>query len=634
MKPRALQGLLALAGLLLVAGVPAQTQKQKQKHTPVSNIIIGGGMRHCSSFNGAEQGNLCSQPWGQILAQDAALAGLGLERILFDRTVAMPTFSYRIDAAGMQALNALPAALLADASKKKLTANLSASSAKSGLSLAAFESLALGASPELVLSPTERAALLHSFVEPLQPDRRKRQLQARSIVFSSDAETQRIYRAFVQAAAAAGQVKVPRVGLITSASRNPFNDRDINYYALKSAGAEVVWLPLDGALRQALDADDCAHLPIYFNAYANNTANTGGQSSLFHQEQVFPDLADQQLAFCAQQGARLNAELQGLDGVFISGGDQARVLESFISRDASGAHSRSSEQLRLLRERFAAGRLAVAGSSAGNSVQAGGRWRGKPVPMISGGEALQTLSSGFSQGQGPTVEGASKLGVSYAGGGLGLFNFGPLDSHFSERAREARLLRLVADSGMDYGFGVDENTALQVHRADTAGLTAFSVIGAGGVFIVDVRRARASGESAGAFRLHDAAIHYLTAGDSAGIDAAGDLAVSLSADKALLTAQATAARPWQGAVQQPGSFNFVKLTRAMGLGGASEAIGSTAGQVGAVAAAAALADFCLQLKRAPGTEFRAAAKGLVSYKNLRLSVEPVGKGCTAFIQPP
>lgn len=621
MKPGALQGLLAISGLLLAAGVQAQT-------TPVSNFIIGGGMRHCSSFNGVEQGSYCSQPWGQIVAQDPAFAQLSMAQILFERTVAIPSFSYRIDAAGMQALKALPPALLAGGIKETLAANLSVSAAKSGLSLAVFEGMALGGSPGLALSPTERAALLHSFVEPLQPDRSKRQLQARSIVFSSDADTQRIYRDFVQAAATTGKVKVPRVGLITSASRNPFNDRDINYYALKSAGAEVVWLPLDGALRQALDADDCANLPIYYNAYANATVSTGGQSSLFHMEQVFPDLAAQQMAFCLKQGEQLNAQLQSLDGLFISGGDQARLLESFISREASASYGRSSEQLRILHERHAAGRLVVAGSSAGNSVQAGGRWNGKTVPMISGGEGLQTLNSGFSQGQGPTVEGASKLGVSYAGGGLGLFNFGPLDSHFSERAREARLLRLVADSGMDYGWGVDENTALLVHRADAAGLSAFSVIGAGGVFIVDVRQARASGGAAEAFRIQDAVIHYLTAGDSARIDAAGDLAVSLRADKALLPAQAGAARPWQGAVQQPGSFYFVKLTRAMGLGGANEAIGSTAGQTGA---SAALPDFCLELKRAPSTEFRAAAKGLVSYKNLGLSVEPAGKAC---MQPP
>ena len=53
-----------------------------------------------------------------------------------------------------------------------------------------------------------------------------------------------------------------------------------------------------------------------------------------------------------------------------------------------------------------------------------------------------------------------------AGGGSGLFNIGILDTHFSERDREARLALLTAYTGTRFGFGVDEATALMVNTTE------------------------------------------------------------------------------------------------------------------------------------------------------------------------
>jgi hypothetical protein len=67
-------------------------------------------------------------------------------------------------------------------------------------------------------------------------------------------------------------------------------------------------------------------------------------------------------------------------------------------------------------------------------------------------------------------------------GGLGLFQFGILDTHFSERGREGRLLALVAQTGAHFGFGVDEATALLV-KLEQASQARFRVAGREGVYV-------------------------------------------------------------------------------------------------------------------------------------------------------
>jgi hypothetical protein len=81
---------------------------------------------------------------------------------------------------------------------------------------------------------------------------------------------------------------------------------------------------------------------------------------------------------------------------------------------------------------------------------------------------------------------------------------------------------------MNYGFGVDENTALLVSQADADGNTHLSVLGAGGVFIADLRAATASADLQRPFSIDGVRAHYLLPGDGARIDAAGGLHVKLS----------------------------------------------------------------------------------------------------------
>lgn len=588
MRARALQGLAA--GLWAVAAAPAAAD------TPVSNLIIGGGMLSCTSNAGTAR---CARDdWAQILREDAALAALRPEQLLRERQRPAPVVSYRIDAAALARLQALPAELLPAALRTAVVARLQAAT-PGPLAREALEALAW---PEGPPEPIPRAALLHALAEPAPPE--PRLVQARSVALLTDPASRAIHRELVDAARTVAGGQRPRIGIITAASRHPFNDHDIYVHALASAGAEPVWIPLDGALRRALDQRLCGQLPALYNGVANTAA---GAPPIWHPERQFPDLARQQREAC-EQPAALHAQLAGLHGLFLSGGDQGRLLDALLARDADGRYTRPSRELQILRERHAAGRLVVAGSSAGNAAQAGGLWQGRPVPMLGGGESARVLAEGFHAGAGPVSEAGARVGLSYAEGGLGFFSLGPLDSHFGERGREGRLVRHVLDHGLPYGFGVDENTALLLHRPAADGSRRLRVVGAGAVFIVDARQAqRGPGADFAATALR---VHRLHEGDEALLDARGGLSVQLAPREAPPPLDAAAAEAQLGGVDRP--LGFARLVAALAESGSASATGLTA--------AAGLPVYRLRLQRDERTRLAALAGGRYSVAGLRLDV--------------
>ncbi len=552
---------------------------------PIANIVIGGAERRCSSFTSAGQGRDCLADWDTILAQDPAFKGLTLNDISFGAEPTIPAFTYSLTQARVDALRGVPARLFDAGRKSALLARLVQVLQESGpqqqLAWPAFESLLpqplVGGTADLTWA--EGAMLRSAFVDPLPHYRRK--LQGRSTLFSSNLSSVAITNAVVAAARAVNRGNKPLIGVVTaSAGWHPFADRDINVFMLQSAGAEVVYLPLDGGFRQALDADDCANLRYYYDSYTN----TRPERVVYHADLLYPDLAQQQQTLCANRGQALNALLERLNGIYFSGGNQARHLESLVNPKAAGDYTLPSAQLAILQRRHDQGQLVVAGTSAGNHIQGGGLWQGKPVPMVGGGSSYDALKNGFAQGRGVAGDSA-ELGqtehnthfppVVYPLGGLGVFRFGVLDSHFSRRAREGRLVRATFDSGMHYGFGVDENTALQVSQPDAAGTTHFSVLGAGGVFIADVRHAQALSHPLKHFNIQGVRAHYLLPGDTARIDATGGLQVTLSNSAPVLPLAAAPAVVVQDRLLDTGAYNFLNLATTMGRTGATQGYGST-----------------------------------------------------------
>lgn len=180
-----------------------------------------------------------------------------------------------------------------------------------------------------------------------------------------------------------------------------------------------------------------------------------------------------------------------MTGFFFGGGDQARLITCLETPDR-----RDSPVLAALRERYEQGTV-VAGSSAGTAIQAG-------APMLTGGESYPALRFG-------AMAMASGDSLAYdPSGGFGLFSYGILDTHFGQRGRQGRVLRLAADLRRDRAFGVDEDTALWVSDAETPAAR-MTVLGRGGVGIFDLRDARLAGER---FGIVGVRVHYLTRGDS------------------------------------------------------------------------------------------------------------------------
>ncbi len=611
---------------------------------PVANVIIGGAEQRCSSYTGGGKGRGCSADWDTILAQDPAFKGFTRDDISFDFDYPVPAFSYSLTQAHIDALHKVPERLFDAGRKSALLAQFTHALQEAGpqhhLTWAAFESLLPTSDSPVLLNMAEGAMLRSAFVDPLTNYQRK--WQARSTPFSSNASTVAITNAFVAAARAANKGRTPLIGVVTaSAGPHPFVDRDINVFMLHSAGADVVYLPLDGGFRQALDADDCSNLRYYYDSYTNSKLERG----VYHADLLFPDLAAQQQAFCANHGRALNATLNRLNGIYFSGGNQARHLESLVAKDAAGDYTLTSAQQAIVQRRHTQGQLVVAGTSAGDHIQGGGVWNGKPVPMVSGGSSYDALRFGFVKGLGANGDFAelganeqmtstSNVPVIYPLGGLGVFHFGVLDSHFSRRAREGRLVRATYDSAMDFGFGVDENTALVVSQPDAAGTTHFSVLGAGGVFIADVRGAHAIAAQR-PFSINGVRAHYLLPGDTAHISAGGDLQVTLSSRVPALAVAPEPTVVTQDRLLDSGASNFLNLATAMGRTGAVVGYGSTLNNADARNKQNA-PYYSATLTRDEQTEFRsgtmddAKTPAPVAYSGLRLQFAPCADDC----QPP
>lgn len=142
----------------------------------------------------------------------------------------------------------------------------------------------------------------------------------------------------------------------------------------------------------------------------------------------------------------LQAEILQADGIFMSGGDQSKLMDTLWNTPA----------YQSLHQSFHFNRCCIGGTSAGAAVMS--------RHMIA---------------QGPAVLRPSKESVD-TDIGLGLLSQAVVDQHFSERRRLARLLSTLAMRPDLLGVGIDEDTALVIERGE-----AMEVIGQGTVTLVD-----------------------------------------------------------------------------------------------------------------------------------------------------
>lgn len=299
------------------------------------------------------------------------------------------------------------------------------------------------------LTDGERATVLAALEMPLvDPDGvrvRERADPARSRERGGVA----VLEAFVAAARARAGGVTPRIAIVTASAIDPMEPVDFYESVFAALGAEARWWPIDAAMARARFPErDCGALESHRLA----ALGIAGRA------QVYPDLATRAAAFCAED----DGGLPDVHGVFFAGGDQWRLRRAFIDAD-----DRPNPWLAALRAAHAAGRVVVGGTSAGAAVQSG-------AAMLSNG-SVAAAAEGRSAMAPPPEPGCARAGRCRPGldedaltlwpaGGLGLANAAIVDTHFSERARELRLLVAMAATGAAWGYGVDETSALRVRE--------------------------------------------------------------------------------------------------------------------------------------------------------------------------
>ncbi len=332
---------------------------------------------------------------------------------------------------------------------------------------------------DLVLTEDELQLFDNAFeVRPLRDDGQTR----RDLVYldGSDTKAQALYRDFVALAANSPLRRArsgkPRVLVLTASSYDVFGSVDYYLSLFEQAGAEVQWLPLEPGFVRAHDCRELDNLRFAWNgAYARAAR--------------YPELAAYQQDLC-EHPDKLRAMVASADAFFINGGDQSLTLRSLQSDDG-----RFTALAELLLQRVDAG-VPLGGTSAGTAVQSGNA--GGAIPMVSNGSSDHALrhgalaaeinAPGCPMSQACVLNAPTDQLTYRPSGGLRTFDLGVVDTHFFQRGREGRLLRLLLDTQTPFGFGIDESTALHV-QTHADGSSQLRVHGLGGVWILDARTA-------------------------------------------------------------------------------------------------------------------------------------------------
>ena len=179
-------------------------------------------------------------------------------------------------------------------------------------------------------------------------------------------------------------------------------------------------------------------------------------------------------------------EIEQADGIFMTGGDQKRLMAIIGGTLADEAMHRA----------LATRGAVIAGTSAGASAMS--------AHMLADGK----------------TDLHPEKGAVHLGAGLGLLHRVVIDQHFSQRHRLARLLTVIAANPHLLGIGIDEDTALIVSFGATG--AGIEVIGNGAVTIVDGRDTItniADLPQHGCPELIDVRLHLLPSGSHYTVDA-------------------------------------------------------------------------------------------------------------------
>lgn len=271
--------------------------------------------------------------------------------------------------------------------------------------------------------------------------------------------------------------KAPTMMVITAASRDPYAAADLAQAQLSLPNINTQWLALTPALAKAITSNSCGNLPAFRNTLMN----------VYNRDAIYPDLTQAELTLCKNGSDALVSLIKNTTGVMFNDGD-ANLMRSVLFDQ----NNKPYPWTKALQSR-----PVIVSTGAGTAIQSGGNIiddnesanSKNTVAMITGGKSLIALRDGMIK---PKIDKANvdsevtdteRLVYNLAGG-LGSFNYGVLDTEFSEQNRTFRLTSLLSKTNADNsvkqnGFGIDENTALVVIKSPGGNL--MTVIGKSGV---------------------------------------------------------------------------------------------------------------------------------------------------------
>jgi cyanophycinase len=174
-------------------------------------------------------------------------------------------------------------------------------------------------------------------------------------------------------------------------------------------------------------------------------------------------------------------KLENVTGIFLSGGDQRRLTETFLG----------TKFLERMREIYSDGGV-ISGTSAGAAVMS--------EIMITGDELkYENPKSAFA-----TIE---KENIKHTEG-FGFVKSAIIDQHFIYRKRHNRLMSLVCENPELLGIGIDESTSIIVYPDDK-----LEVLGDWQVIIYDAKQSEINTSSKGLIGFAGMKTHLLLEGD-------------------------------------------------------------------------------------------------------------------------
>ncbi|GAA60474.1 secreted cyanophycinase [Pseudoalteromonas sp. BSi20652] len=239
--------------------------------------------------------------------------------------------------------------------------------------------------------------------------------------------------------------KKPTMLVVTASSRDPYSKAHVAVGLLKSVNINAQWLALTPALVHGITNNTCNKLPILRQT----------QMNLYNRDAIYPELTRAELALCENGTQALVSLINNSTGVMFNDGDERLIYK--ILFDQNNNPYPWTQALRS--------RPVILGEGAGATIQS------KVMNTLTNITSLMALR---------------KSENNTNAGGLGSFNFGVLDTQFSERNRTFRLAAALnknevksTKAVIQHGFGIDENTALVVIKSPEGSL--MTVVGKSGV---------------------------------------------------------------------------------------------------------------------------------------------------------